>query len=76
MLLSIPAEETKNGSADNAELPPDVAQLYDVYLKRYRPRLAKPGAAWLFAGEVAATARPVASAPSCATSSIARSASR
>src|SRR5262249_61677131 len=51
VLLSIPAAETKNGSAIDAELPPRLVRLLDAYLRVYRPRLAGPDSPWLFAGE-------------------------
>jgi integrase len=51
MFLSIPAEETKNETAIDAELPPWLVQLMDAYLSCYRPRLTAPTSPWLFPGE-------------------------
>ena len=76
VLLSIPPEETKNSSADNAELPrklpSSMTSISSAIARGWRSR-APLGSS---PAKVAATARRVASAPSCATSSITRSASR
>ncbi|WP_159718894.1 site-specific integrase [Geminicoccus flavidas] len=48
----IPAEETKNGRPYEVELPKETVELLELYLKRYRPRLAPEGAAaWMFPNE-------------------------
>ncbi len=49
--LSIPAEETKNLNAIEAELPSWFAGMLDLYLERYRPRLVAAASPWLFPGE-------------------------
>jgi integrase len=51
LMISVPAEETKNGCAIDAELPASVVRLYELYVKRYRPLLAESGSPWLFPGE-------------------------
>ena len=51
VILSIPAEETKNGNAIEAELPPWLVRLMDRYLEEYRPRLVTALCPWLFPGE-------------------------
>lgn len=49
--LSIPAEETKNDNAIDAELPPWLLRLLDRYLENYRPKLLTAPSPWLFPGE-------------------------
>ncbi len=49
--LTIPAEETKNLNAIEAELPRWVVRLLDLYLEHYRARLAPTPSPWLFPGE-------------------------
>lgn len=49
--LTIPAEETKNLNAIEAELPPWFARLLDLYLEEDRPRLITSPSPWLFPGE-------------------------
>jgi integrase len=51
LLLSIPAAKTKNGSAIDAELPPRLVRVLDIYMRVYRPRLAGADSPWLFPGE-------------------------
>jgi integrase len=50
-LLVIPAEETKNSNPIEAELPRDVAELLDLYVRQYRPRLLASPSPWLFPGQ-------------------------
>jgi integrase len=58
VLLSIPAEETKNENAVEAELPSWLVKLLDTYLKRYRSRLTSGPSPWLFPGEQGARRNP------------------
>ena len=51
VILYIPAEETKNGIAIDAEFPPRLVYLLDRYLQHYRPRLLTAPCPWLFPGE-------------------------
>ena len=51
VILSIPAEETKNDNPIDAELPPWLVRLMNRYLERYRPRLIGAPSPWLFPGE-------------------------
>ena len=51
LIVSIPAEATKNKQPIEAELPPEVADLIAVFLETFRPRLTGPGCPWLFPGE-------------------------
>jgi len=51
VLLSVPADETKNENPIDAELPPWLTRLLEAYLKRYRPRLTLAPSPWLFPGE-------------------------
>lgn len=58
VFLSIPAEETKNENAIDAELPSWLVRLLDTYVKRYRPRLTSTPSSWLFPGEEGARRSP------------------
>ena len=58
VILSIPAEETKNENAIDAELPAWLVRLLDAYLQVYRPRLASTTSPWLFPGEAGARRSP------------------
>jgi len=49
--LAIPAEDTKNNNAIEAELPLWLVGLLDRYLEHYRPRLIGAPSPWLFPGE-------------------------
>ncbi len=49
--LSIPAHETKNDNAVDAELPPHVARQLHLYVEKIRPRLIGAPSPWLFPGE-------------------------
>jgi len=49
LYLAIPAAETKNRTAVDAELPSWLVRLLDRYLEDFRPRLAP--SSWLFPGE-------------------------
>jgi site-specific recombinase XerD len=55
--LSIPAEETKNGEAIEAELPSSLAHLLHSYLDKVRPLLTSSPSPWLFPGEQGARRR-------------------
>lgn len=46
--LVVPAEEVKNRVPLEFELPSDVVALLDLYVERFRPRLAKVPSLWLF----------------------------
>ena len=50
-LISIPAEESKNGERLDYELAGEAAALLDRYLRRFRPALAKGDCPFLFPGE-------------------------
>jgi integrase len=58
VLLSIPAEETKNENAIDAELPSWLVRLLDAHVKWYRPRLVSTPSPWLFPGEQGARRSP------------------
>jgi integrase len=49
--LAIPAEETKNDNAIEAELPRHVTRQLDLYVGKYRPMLISSPSPWLFPGE-------------------------
>jgi integrase len=49
--FSIPAEDTKNGNALEAELPPHRALLLRIYIETVRPMLIGGSTPWLFPGE-------------------------
>lgn len=51
VLISIPPEETKSGTAIDAEFSPWLVRLFDRYLQHYRPRLLTAPCPWLFPGE-------------------------
>jgi hypothetical protein len=51
VLLMIPAQETKNDNPIDAELPPHLVRLLELYLQRYRPRLWSGPSPYLFPGE-------------------------
>ena len=51
VFLSIPAEQTKNENAIDAELPSWLIRLLDAYLRHYRPQLVSTTSPWLFPGE-------------------------
>jgi integrase len=53
-LVSIPAKETKNRVALEAELSPDLIRQLRIYRKRYHPLLTKTRSAWLFPGRAGA----------------------
>ncbi len=55
--LSIPADETKNDAAIEAELSPRLIRLRRRYVERYRPRLIAAPTPWLFPGENGARRR-------------------
>ncbi|MBV9752439.1 MAG: site-specific integrase [Hyphomicrobiales bacterium] len=50
-IVSIGAESTKNSQLIEAELPEEVAELLEIYLTRFRPRLVRGPSPWLFPGE-------------------------
>jgi integrase len=58
VLVSIPADATKNRQPIEAELPDEVVDLIAIYLDRFRPRLAEAGCPWLFPGENSAKRPP------------------
>jgi integrase len=49
--LSIPAEETKNSNAIEAEFSPRLTRRLRLYVERYRPLLVRTPVPWLFPGE-------------------------
>lgn len=49
--LVIAAEETKNGEPLEFELPGETAELLNIYLSDYRPRLTAGSNRWLFPGQ-------------------------
>ena len=49
--VSIPAEETKNDNAIEAELPTYLARQLRTYIETYRPMLIGSSSPWLFPGE-------------------------
>jgi integrase len=49
--LVIPGEEVKNGRPLEFRLPQEIRRLLALYCNRFRPRLAAPGAPWLFPGQ-------------------------
>jgi integrase len=49
--LAIPAEETKNDNAIEAELPPYLTRQLRIYIETYRPMLFGSPTPWLFPGE-------------------------
>jgi integrase len=49
VLISITA--AKNGSIVDAEVPPKVTRLFNLFLRDCRPQLAGPDSPWLFPGE-------------------------
>jgi integrase len=53
-LVAIPANETKNHLALEAELSPDLIRRLRIYRKRYRPLLIKNRSPWLFPGRAGA----------------------
>jgi integrase len=58
VLVSIPAEETKNENSIDAELPSWLVRILDAYQKHYRPRLVSTPSPWLFPGEQGARRSP------------------
>src|SRR5262249_34867663 len=46
--LVVPAEEVKNKTALEFELPPDVVRLRDLYVARFRPLLTTDNSGFLF----------------------------
>ena len=49
--LSIPAHETKNDNAVEAELPPYLVRQLRIYVDKFRPLLISSPSPWLFPGE-------------------------
>lgn len=49
--IVIPGHEVKNGEDLEFELPGEVVELLDLYLRDFRPRLADPENRWLFPGQ-------------------------